>query len=136
MTFFFKQLNKKFKFSLSLLSIKYDIVRKLPSIHGGLLNHFTKELNIKRAFEVEPLVFQQKAATKLKATALPQSTLSAVAVNDNVLPKFEFKPVNSHIELNQKTPVLYKELSLNQLIAKLKRMKVGTASIKAHSRAY
>jgi hypothetical protein len=129
-TFFFKQLNKKFSLTLSLLSVKFDIVRQVPSIHKSLLGHYTKELNIKRVFEVEPLVFKQNNNLKnIKASVLSQPSLSAVASNDN-LPKFEFKAVNSHVELNKKAAILYKELTKDQLVDKLKKMKVSEASIK------
>lgn len=119
-TFFFKQLNKKFKFTLSLISVKYDIVKALPNIHIKNLNHYTRTLDIKKSLEVEPMV-----ATKKRA--ITEKTINSI---EQVVPKTNFKSVNDNIEIRQKSAVLYKELSIEQLTPKMRVLKMNSLSRK------
>lgn len=132
-TFFFKQLNKKFKFTLSLLSVKYDIIlaRATPQIHLENLKHYTAELDLKKTFEIEPLIYKNTAEKlNIVNTSRALNLTNAIASKDVPNPRVQYRPVNEHIEIHPKNNVLYKELTEPQLELKLKTMKVVPKSIK------
>lgn len=132
-TFFFKQLNKKFKFTLSLVDIKFDIVlaKKLPQIHLEKLNHYTRDLNIKKTFEIEPLVYAKEAVVSSKLNPIANLKLNAANRSKiNYDANTEYKAVDDFVEIHPINPLSYKELTEKQLELKLKTTNVSASSIK------
>lgn len=85
-TYFFKQLHKKYSFEVSLLSVKFDIVRTLPSIFGNRSPFILKQLAVSDNQEILPVRTVELADVGQKnvvANNLASSATFAAAVSTN-----------------------------------------------------
>lgn len=117
-TYFFKQLNKKFSFEVSLLSVTFDVVRQLPPIFGQKSPFFTKFLMVNDNQDVLPvktLELDNVAKRNLGTTNFASNTLFATAAASGQAPAKNVLVSQSFEQLNPREDRHFYELNADVL---------------------
>jgi len=114
-TFFFKQLNKKYTYQVSLVKITYDIINALPDVFTAQLPYYTKVLpNNLQQIQPVPTIPASVAATAVNA---PRTLVLASATVQNA-PHLEVATQNAKVLYAATDARPFKELTEEQLSAK------------------
>jgi hypothetical protein len=126
-TFFFKQLNKKYSVEIVLLGIRFDLIRQLPPIHSQVLPYHI----VKPSFAISTLQpanltnVNPQEATKFNAALQPFAFRAAAA--QSVAPQLHADVQDAFRTLVFRDIEPAKELEADALLAKLDTMDLDKA---------
>ncbi|MFP2995974.1 hypothetical protein ABN763_08685 [Spongiivirga sp. MCCC 1A20706] len=112
-TYFFKQLHKKYSFEVSLLSVKFDIVRVLPPIFGNRSPFILKQLAVSDNQEILPVKTLELAdvgSRNLAASNIASSATFATAAVSAARPSKNVSVSRSFEQLNPREERQFLEL--------------------------
>lgn len=127
-TYFFKQLNKKFSLKILLVGIRFDLVQKLSDIHAAVRPYHVVEPRFTTSV-VQPTTIpnenpRQAHAFKTEANA-DRASASSTAV-----PTMQSAAVNAYRVLEYRETDVAKELDAAALLVKLESLKLDTEQTK------
>lgn len=118
-TFFFKQLNKKYRFEVALVDIRFDLILQLPKIHQELLPYYSIERRYAVAVR-QPAVLRNENPAELSESGLVENLqLKISGAGYNALPKYNYLKTDRFIQLAPREIEIAKELEYSELILKL-----------------
>jgi hypothetical protein len=125
-TYFFKQLNKKYKVEIVLLGIRFDLIRQLPPIHAQVLPyHIVKPNFAISTLQPATLVnVNPQEATKLNVA---QQTFAFRAATQDITPQLHADVQDAFRTLVFRDVEPAKELEADAFIAKLETMDIDKA---------
>lgn len=112
-TYFFKQLNRKYSFTISLVDVRYDVISKLPPIFTTKLPYYSREITMKPAtiFPASSVKAQAVAAPVEMRMAKPLFEATAAV---RAVPNEEVQTISAKIQ-HVATPVReFKEFTAKQ----------------------
>jgi hypothetical protein len=121
-TYFFKQLNKKFTLSISLVDVKFDLVQQVPVIHSGLLPYHSFE----KAFAVaarQPRVLPNENPVETDQVAADKNQLFRLKAQVEI-PQVRYLAINRYKQLVYRNVELAKELSAEELEGKISTLQL------------
>lgn len=127
-TYFFKQLNKKYSFEVALVDMRFDLVQKVSNWHTELLPYYTADSR-RAVAALRPAVISSAshADMELETSALQRGTLRLSSTQST--PVLQYSSINLHRNLVYREVGLAKELSADAFLAKIKTLTIDKGEL-------
>lgn len=122
-TYFFKQLNKKYNLEVALVDVRFDLIQKVSNWHTELLPYYA--MDSRRAVAtLRPAVIASASHsdTDIEASSLQRGTLRLASTQST--PLLQYAAVNQYRNLVYREVGLAKELSADEFLAKVKTLQI------------
>lgn len=123
-TYFFKQLNKKYSLEVALVDVRFDLVQKVSNWHTDLLPYYVTDQR-RAVATLRPAIIASAshADAEMEASfSLQRGTLRLASTQNT--PALQYAPVNQYRNLVYREVGLAKELTADAFLAKVKSLQI------------
>ncbi len=128
-TYFFKQLMKKYSVKVVLVDIRFDYVRRVSELHTSVLPYHVEETRFVAAV-AKPNTLASELPRQVEQLPAAPPAASNFAVGRTTVPQLRLSAINAYRSLIYRTVDMPKELDIGALAQKMEELKVAPATQK------